>query len=509
MSLSVPPFSLWPLAWVGLAGLCLLLVGQHLAGRAALGMAAGLGQYALAVWWVTEFQSVGYVALVVLSALFTAAACALVPARRFRGVLVGLPAALTLAEWARDRYPLGGFPLGSVALGQAGSPLVAATRLGGSLGLTLITALAGAVVAALALTAAGAYRARTADHHGRPPGRRQRRAGVEPYRVEASLPLAGAAVVAAVVAAGLLVPAGGDRAGTIRVALVQGGGQRGTRAIYSDPDVVFNRQLTASASLRPPLNLVVWPEGMLQSHYNYRITNGAVDLSSLARRLGATVVAGVEQDVGKTRYLNEVVAWSPAGHIIGSYEKNHLVPFGEYIPMRSLVGRFFSLRLVPRDAIAGHGPGILNTPAGPLGVMISYEVFFDRRARVAVDAGGQVLVVPTNTASYSTSQVPAQELAAARLRAWETDRTVVQATPTGYSAVVGPEGQVRQRSTLGAPDVMVARVALHRGRTVYVRVGSLPVVLIALAALGASAAGEWRSGRMAAATAPDEAVPAR
>src|SRR5207302_3197255 len=114
----------------------------------------------------------------------------------------------------------------------------------------------------------------------------------------------------------------------------------------------------------------------------------------------------------------------------------------------------------PRDAIPGHGSGLLKTPAGDLGVVISYEVFFPDRARSAINAGGSVLLVPTNAASFRTSQVPTQEVAAARLRALETGRDVVQAAPTGYTAIVDSNGQVHQRSQLGRQQVLHATV--HR-----------------------------------------------
>src|SRR5262249_57705350 len=137
---------------------------------------------------------------------------------------------------------------------------------------------------------------------------------------------------------------------------------------------------------RRPLALVVWPEGVVESDGAFTATPDAAAVSSLAQTLNATVVVGVEQNVGDTRYINEVVAWGPDGRVVGSYTKNHLVPFGEYVPARGLIKRFFNLKDVPRDAIAGHEPGILHTPAGPLGVMISYQVFFDQPARPAPPA---------------------------------------------------------------------------------------------------------------------------
>jgi apolipoprotein N-acyltransferase len=485
ITLSLPPLSLWPLAWLGLAGFVLLVMGQRWPWRFAVGVAVGAGQYAVGLWWVNEFQPVGYVALVMVCALYPAVAAAATPARRPLGALLGLPAALTAVEWLRYRWPLGGFPLASVALGQANSPLAALARLGGSLALTAGTALAGAALAAAAV----ALRARASR--------------VKTAAASASL----AAVVLAATLGGTWSPAGGPATGTIRVALVQGGGQRGTRAVYTDPDVVFARQAAASTRLRPPLDLVVWPEGMLQAHIDYRDTNGAHYLSALAQRLHATVVAGVEQDVGATHYLNQAVAWAPDGREVGAYEKNIRVPFGEYVPWRSLIAHFFSLQLVPRDAIAGHGPALLDTPAAPLGIMISYEVFFDRRAQSAVTSGGRLLVVPTNTASYASSQVPDQELAADRLRAWETGRMLVQVTPTGYTDVVGVRGQVLRRSGLGSPDVIVATVQLRRGETVFDRVGEWPVevaalVVLALAWVLVGASGRRRRQAVPAGTAP-------
>ncbi|MHB1535674.1 MAG: apolipoprotein N-acyltransferase, partial [Acidimicrobiales bacterium] len=298
-------------------------------------------------------------------------------------------------------------------------------------------------------------------------------------------------VVAVSVGAGGLAPTTTRAGRSIRVALVQGGGPRGTRAVNTNPQLVFQRHLAASAALRSPLDLVVWPEGVLQSHSPFAKGQDAAAVASLARTTGATVVVGVVQDVPPSRYLNEAVAWSPEGRIIGSYLKNHLVPFGEYVPFRSVLRHVANLADVPYDAIPGHGPGILHTPAGPLGVMISYEVFYDGRARAAVRAGAQVLVVPTNTASYRSTQVPTDELAADRLRALETGRWLLQATPTGYTAVVGPTGAVLRRSALDQRAVIEATVPLERGQTLFVRYGDAPLLIAAVAALALAWWAAW------------------
>jgi len=485
ISLSVPPFGWWPLAWFGFAGVALLLPGRTIRTRALFGGGAGLGQYFLGVWWVHEFSIAGWIALIVLSALFTTVALMFVPTTRRRGVAVGLPAAFVLADWARDNYPLGGFPLDGISLGQVSSPLVPALRLGGSLLLTGLAVVAGVAVAEL-VQAGRSWRGRSSSPTSS--------SAAHPNAWRSVCAAAGLSVlVVAVVVAGWVSPSGaGGHLPPARVALVQGGGPRGTRAIFTNPQVVFQRHLAASDVLQPPVDLVVWPEGVLQSHVPFTTTNDALEVALLAEYLHATVLVGVEQDVGVRHYLNEVVAWGPNGRIVATYEKNHLVPFGEYVPDRSLVQRFFNLTDVPYDAVPGHGPGILRTPAGPLGVMISFEVFFDGRARGAVRAGGQILVVPTNTASYRSSEVPTQELAAARLRAWETGRWTLQVTPTGYTAVVSPTGRVVQRTTLDEQRVLITTVPREDGRTVYVDIGNAPFAVGAVLLLLLA----WRLARV-------------
>jgi len=171
----------------------------------------------------------------------------------------------------------------------------------------------------------------------------------------------------------------------------------------------------------------------------------------------------------------------------------HRVPFGEYIPFRSLIARLADISAVPNDAIAGHGPGLLRTPAGRLGVVISFEVFFAARARAGIRAGGGVLLVPTNASSFKSGQVPAQEVGAARLRAVETGRDVVQAAPTGYAAIIDADGRVRARTSLGRQQVLQTTVRTRHGHTPYVRFGDLPVVVATLLLLAWAWAVERRT----------------
>jgi apolipoprotein N-acyltransferase len=274
----------------------------------------------------------------------------------------------------------------------------------------------------------------------------------------------------------------------IDVALVQGGGVRGLSKEQVSPVSVYDAQLAATVPVeargRPPA-LVLWPENVVALDRSLAGSAQGAQLSRIARRLRTTLMAGVTEPVGQAAFRNEIVAWGPSGRIVAVFEKVHRVPFGEYVPFRSFFARFADLSGVPADAIPGNGTGLMRTPAGPLGVLVSFEIFYAGRSHAAVRAGAELLAVPTNTSSYSTSQVPSQEIAAAKVQAVETGRALVQAAPTGYSAVVSPRGVVVERSVLGARQALTATVGLRRGMTPYDHWGDLPVLLVAALALAA------------------------
>ncbi|HZT65909.1 MAG TPA: apolipoprotein N-acyltransferase [Acidimicrobiales bacterium] len=476
---ALPPVGWWPAGPLGLAGWAALTAGQSPGRRALVGWLVGIGLFAPGWWWMTGFTGPGYPVAVLAEAGFYAGAGLVTPSRR--GRIAGFAAAVAGAGIARDHWPFGGVPIAGVALGQAGGPLLALARLGGVPLVTGATALAGAALAALAT---GAVR-QVASRPDRAPD--------SGLRVMAAGAVA-LAVVAGLTAVAAAAPDGGAGRGRIRVALVQGGGPRGLRAVNRDPSLVFRAQVDAMAAVRQPVDLVLWPENVIELDQPLAGSPEDAEMAALAASYGATVAAGVTEPAGPDGFLNEAFAWWPDGTRTGPYTKVHRVPFGEWIPFRSVISHLGDVSAVPRDEVAGRGPGVLATGAGRVGVMISYEVFFDDRALAAVRAGGRVLLVPTNAASYTTSQMPLMEVAASRLRAVEAGRDLAQAAPTGYTALFDHRGRVLARSGLGARQVLQGVLRRRDGRTVFDRVGQAgPDALVGMVLLAAwAAAGRQR-----------------
>jgi predicted amidohydrolase len=266
---------------------------------------------------------------------------------------------------------------------------------------------------------------------------------------------------------------------------------------------VFANQLEANQQVRTPVDLVVWPENVVNPvpeptsgwrHEGRLYADDAAEaLTAEATRLDAVLVPGwFHRDADDpTANLNYQTAIEPDGTVVDRYDKVRTVPFGEYVPLRSLVERLAPDMLPARDLRPGTGPAVLDTSVGRLGVAISWEVFFEHRTRDAVRNGGEVILNPTNGASYWLTQVQTQQVAASRLRALETGRWVLQVAPTGFSAVIDPLGRVLQQTGVGEQAVLHHRVERRQGLTWASRMGTWPMAVLSLLAT----AGAWTASR--------------
>ena len=482
LAASLPPWGWWPLGFVGIALWIELLVDTSRRSRARRSALVAVVWLAPATLWMFDLTPPGWPFAVLIQGAIITAACALIPANERR--YVAFPAAIVLAEIVRWNWPFGGAPIATLAMAQVASPLAPTARMFGSLFLTALTLAVGVALAA-------------ADQ------RRWQPAGIA------------AGVVIAAVALTPLSPRG-DLVDTIDVAIVQGGGPQNTRADLCENREVFERHMAASELIVTPVDLVLWPEDVVHPSSDSATTPQRCDspllghteardrLAQLAIDLDAVLIAGFfERSPDGNGNVNYSVVYTADGGVGDRYDKVRLVPFGEFVPLRGLI-EGFSGELPASDVIPGTEPAVLESPLGPLGVSISWEVFFDHRARDAIGNGGQILLNPTNGSSYWLTILQTQQVASSRLRALETDRWVLQAAPTGFSAIVTPDGDVVERSSISEARVIHGTVGLRDGQTLAVRWGNWPMLLFALLALAATTGRDFvRSRQSSAQRGPD------
>ncbi|MEJ6512059.1 MAG: apolipoprotein N-acyltransferase [Acidimicrobiales bacterium] len=452
LAASVPPWGWWPLAFIGIAMWDRLLSTAKPRARFFRSTVLGIAWFTPSMLWMVDLTAPGYAIAVILFSLYVGVAGLAVPGRSSSSWVrwLALPAAFTLAEAARCTFPFGGVPLATTAMGQASAPLGQIARVFCAVGVTFAVAVIG-----VALSAAWERR-----------------------HIVAAAALAG---VIALWFVAIIAPSGHE-IGTINAAVVQGGGPQGTRASETNPRDVLLRHVEATTLVTTPVDLVVWPENVVEVEGPIAVNREDAVLSALAKKLDTTLVVGITEGIDSSKFANASIVYLPDGSSGERYDKVHRVPFGEYVPLRSLLERIAGTNsgLSSRDAVAGTQPAVLHTPAGTLAVAISWEIFFTNRARDGVLHGGQILLNPTNGSSYWLTQVQTQQVASSQLRAIETGRWVLQAAPTGLSAIVTPTGDVVQRTSISEQAVLQQDVALRSGDTIATVIGPLPIVWLSV-----------------------------
>ncbi|MFM5883914.1 MAG: apolipoprotein N-acyltransferase [Novosphingobium sp.] len=488
------PLHLWPLALLGLAGLIDLTMRASSWKAAALtGWLFGLGHFTTGNTWIATaftYQAampawLGWIAVVLLSVylavypMLAALAAWRLGRANLGAAVMAFAGCWIVSEWLRS-WVFTGFawnPLAALALGPFDRPGFAAVLpLTGTYALSgIVMLLAGAMLIAL-------------------------RRGRFDWR--------GAVL--------LFLPLGLLYAPLQTIALTEPGSQ-GLRYTLVQPNIpqeqlndpaMFSRNFARLAALSAPsepgrLRLLLWPESGVPDYLRdgyperYYLDNVGADPGIARKRLGLIAGPGTVLLTGtvdleiKDGYAiggrNAVTAVDSGGGIVGSYAKAHLVPFGEYLPMRQLLTPLGLSRLVPGDIDFWPGPGPRTLDLGQWGrpgVQVCYEIVFsgqvvDRAARP------QFLFNPSNDGWFGAAGPP-QHLAQARLRAIEEGLPVLRVTTTGISAVIEADGVVRQwvpRNQAGRLDGVVPAA---RAATPFARLGNMLALVWAAAFLVAS-----------------------
>jgi len=465
----------------------LALTARSAVRAAAAGLLFGLAFHGLTfAWWYGLLRSHGRLshpeaaAVFALLAVYIAAYPAFFAAGMRRiAVRRGPAAALLLAPalWAGLELVRGllftGLPWSLLGASQQPWPLmIQVADLGGVTAVSFVVAAGNALVAWIALCVPGG----TSAARLLPAGR---------------LALILAALPAAAAAYGALRLAAPDSpAPTLRVGIVQGNVPQEEKWEASARREILDAHIEATrdAALRGA-TLVVWPESSvplpLTSAEVYRTM-----LEGESRRLGIDLLVGSvhydESEAGPVVYNSAFLLSARAGgRATHRYDKMHLVPFGEYVPLRAWLGPVEKMVEEASDFSMGAAPAVFDTESARLGPFICFEAIFPSLVRRFTAEGAQLLVNLTNDAFLGDTAGPPQHLALAAMRAVENRRWMVRAANTGISAVVDPAGRIVSAAPYGTREVLVADVPLLDARSPYSRAGDVAGWACVIVAAGA------------------------
>ncbi|MHA1564561.1 MAG: apolipoprotein N-acyltransferase [Alphaproteobacteria bacterium] len=487
---ALPPWHLLPLLIPAFVGLVWLLDGARTL-RAALflGWSFGTGYFLLGLHWIAEPLLVDAArhawlipfALIGLSgglAIFTALTCGLWAWLLRRGFIAGagrivaLAALWTVLEWVRA-WIFTGFPWN--LLGYVWSPSTAMLQIAsltGIYGLSMITVLAAAMPALF----------------GQRPGPHPRRRAALVMACTILLPVAlfgyGSARLAAAPAPGATSVA------DVRLRIVQANipqalkWQADRRLPNLQQHVAMSRQ-PAADGVAP--THVIWPETAVP--FFLANDDGARRLAATAAPAGGLLITGAprsEDTTGATprRFWNSVHAIDSNAAIQATYDKSHLVPFGEYVPARGILPID---KIVPGqgDFTPGSGRRSLRLAGLPaVGVLVCYEAIFPGAAVDRADRPQWILNL-TNDAWFGTGAGPRQHFAISRLRAIEEGLPLIRAANTGISGVIDPYGRILAQLPVGETGILDTDLPVAlAGPTLFARLGNTTLIwLMALAAL--------------------------
>jgi apolipoprotein N-acyltransferase len=464
------PLAFAPFGWAWVAFLSpavLFAVVSAAPRRVALWSAYlfGLGYFGVGVSWVyisvSRYGS-GPLLAVVVTSLFVALLAlfpwlAVYTVRRLRpqmdglALWLGLPAAWVLSEWLRLWF-LTGFPWLFLGYSQTDTLLADIAPVFGVLGVSLVVAvLAGALAwAALRLSPA--------------------RAG------------ACALAFGAMLGAAWLFDRDWTRplSEPISVALLQGNIEQDKKWDPRYRALTLERY-RALTERHWGAKLIIWPEAAVPAWYDQVADDYLAELRADAAEAGSALLLGVPVREEDGRAYNAVVSLTDQP---GFYYKRHLVPFGEYIPLRDLIGRALDILGAPMsDFSSGTEARLLSAAGLPVGAFICYEAVFAPEVAALLPAAA-LLVNVSNDAWFGDSLGPQQHFQMARLRAIETGRDLLRATNTGITAAVDHKGRVLARAPQFEVASLTAEVTPRAGATPYVRWLDWPVLILSVAALG-------------------------
>jgi len=496
LALSFPLFDFESLAWIALLPLLLAIRGSSWKAAFGQGWLAGLVFFAVTLHWVINAMHqygkmpfvvsflvllllAGYCALFV--ALFTAV-LTVIPDRRGLIRTWTAPALWVALEWART-YLFSGFPWALLGYSQYHHlTVIQISDVTGVYGVSYMLVLANVIAARIA--DAGITRATDAA----------RRAPL-PWIAG---PLAVALIAVVVVYGHWRLSPHTDSANdhTVRIGLVQPNVDQAQKwdVAYRRDTIERHKRLTLQVA--DGADLVIWPEAATPFLFEVETTYKE-ELLTFVRERGIPLLFGspaVEsQTAGQLRLLNSAYLASGDGVVLDRYDKIHLVPFGEYIPLKAILSFLDKLVVGIGDFVPGAGPNVLGAPGGRLGIVICFEVIFPDLVRQFVDQGADYMVTITNDAWFGHSGAPYQHFAMVVFRAVENRVAFARAANTGISGFIDAEGHILRTTEIFVEGTLSGEIRTGGPRTFYTVYGDLFAYFCVILTLFVAAAAWYRS----------------
>ncbi|GAB77167.1 apolipoprotein N-acyltransferase [Austwickia chelonae] len=489
-----PSVDLWYLAPFGIALIALSTRGTGPGKGAFVGFLGGMAFMIPLLSWAGVYVGPGpWMALSLLEGLYflVLGACAGVVAWRDRSYPWLVGGSWVLMELLRSTTPFGGFPWARVAFGQADAPFARVASLAGAPGVTFVVAVCGGFLAVGTAHLLRRCRQPVMDRipaRLRPPSAVMSEEVPEvpgPFFREVGVPGV-AALALALAPLAIPLPVDGP---TARVMAIQGNVPQAGLDFNAQRRAVLDNHatLTERAALkirakgeRTP-DVVLWPENSSDID-PLRHEDAATRIRSAVDAIDAPVVVGAVLTEPADKLTNAALVYLPGQERPSQrYDKRHPVPFGEYIPYRSFFRALSDkVDLVRRDFVGGNEVGVFRLPRQggdpgvAVGANICFEVAYDGLVRDGVRDGANLIMVPTNNATFGYTDESVQQLAISRLRAIEHGRSVAHISNVGVSSLITPDGVTHGWTGLFEEAVLTEDLPLRHQRTIATELGDLP-----------------------------------
>ncbi len=473
--LGFPRFDFYPLAWIALVPLLIAVRDKNSRTAFYLGLLTGFIYFAGTIYWM--YHSMYFYGGVPLIVSVIILVCLSLYLALYPGIFLVLfnylsrqtavPALLTVPvlwvshEYLRT-YALTGFPWSLLGYSQYKFlPFIQIADITGVYGVSfLVAAINGAVYDISIL------RPRSSD------------AGTLSSRRPITL---GLIMIVFIVTGSLLYGIGKLNApvkqANIKVSVIQGNIRQDVKwDSRFQREVIDTYKKLSIKTLSAKPDIIIWPESAIPFVFGYDkpLTD---EISSFSKELGTHLLFGgviaKQNGPDKSSLSNSAILLSPEGKVMSVYDKIHLVPYGEYVPLRALFPFIDKMVTAIGDFAHGEDPTVMLTPFAKIGNLICYEIIFPNLVRKFVDEGADLLVTITNDAWFGRTAAPYQHFSMAVFRAVENRVPVARAANTGISGFIDTKGRIINKSDIFVESALTEEIATGDNKSFYTKYGDV------------------------------------